>query len=379
MINGTEKGLNGMRFAGLTALLLMVFGSCKEVYKPRLLSSPQSYLVVEGVLVSGGPTLIRISRTTNLETTSVEAERAAQVSVEGKDNSILSLIALGNGYYQSPDAGIKINGEYRLRIVTRGKEYLSDYIKARKTPAIDSVFWRQEEEGLRIMLNTHDATDSTRYYRWEFNETWEVRSYFRSIWIYIKDSNYVRRRSLQEEVSVGWKNDSSKNILIGSTAHLQSDIVFRAPVIFIPAGDERPAERYSIIVRQYALDKPAFGFYELMKKNTEELGTIFDPQPSEVSGNIHCVNDPGEPVIGYITASTMEEKRIFISSQELVRWNFRQNCDVYNVDKHPDTLKKYFGSGYMPIDEKPTYYPGALGKCVDVTVRGASLLKPAFW
>ncbi|RYZ79252.1 MAG: DUF4249 domain-containing protein [Proteobacteria bacterium] len=269
-------GMSWMRAAGCFVLLLAII-SCKEVYKPRLISSPQSYLVVEGVLAVAGPTSIRISRTTDLETSSIEPERSAKVTVEGKDNSTYALAATGNGFYESANLGIATDHEYRLRIITRGKEYVSEYIKARTTPAIDSILWKQETDGLRIMLNTHDATDSTRYYRWEFNETWELKSYFRSVWIYIRDSNYVRRRSFQEDVSLGWKDDSSKNILIGSTARLQSDVVFRAPIIFIPAGDEKLAERYSIVVRQYALDKSAHAFYELMKKNTESLGSIFDP------------------------------------------------------------------------------------------------------
>jgi hypothetical protein len=367
------------RFTGYLALSVLILASCKEIYKPRLISSPESYLVVEGVLTVAGSTTIRLSRTTDLETSSREPERSAVVTVEGKDNSTRVLTAAGNGLYQSPDAGLLVNKEYRLRIVTRGKEYLSDYIKARMTPAIDSIHWRQEPDGVYIVLNTHDANDSTRYYRWEFNETWEVRSFFRSLLIYIKDSTYVRRRSFNEDVSLGWKNDSSKTILIGSTASLQKDIVFRAPVMFIPTGDEKLAVRYSIIVRQYALDKPGYAFYELMKKNTEQLGTIFDAQPSEAKGNIHCISDPAELVIGHITASSVQEKRIFISSQELNRWNFRQHCDVYNVDKHPDSLDLYFGGGFMPIAEESSYYPGALAKCVDVTVRGASLTKPVYW
>ena len=371
-----------------TVVFLIVTVSCREVYKPAVISSPTAYMVIEGVLNVNGPTSITVSRTTGLDIRGFNGELNAQVSVEGKDNISKPLLSNGNGIYSSPNLNLTLNDEYRLRIRTvTGKEYLSEYVKARETPSIDSITWKQESEGLKLFVNTHDVTNNTRYYRWDYDETWEVWSYYVAGWLYIKDSNIVRRILPQEDASVGWTYEFSKNILLGSSASLAADIIFRSPVNFIATGDEKLAVRYSSLVKQYALDKPGYAFYELMKKNTESLGSIFDPQPSEIKGNIKCLDDPKEQVIGYISASTVTEKRIFISNQELASWRYRQDCPGREILNDPDSIRLAFQGSLLPWDVKYSisnpgevgHYISSFARCIDVTRRGASLIKPSYW
>jgi hypothetical protein len=364
----------------LTAFLVVAVLSCKEIYHPKTISSPQFYIVVEGVLNVSGPASVSISRTTTLDNSNFVGEPGAQVTVEGKDNTTRSMQSNGFGIYTSPDLNLHLDNEYRLRIRTsNGKEYLSEYVKARDTPAIDSITWKQEDNGLRLFVNTHDASGNTRYYRWQYDETWEVHSYYDVHLIYISDSNIVRSNFPWEDVSVGWKFDFSNSILLGSSAQLSSDIIGRAPVNFVASGDEKFGVRYSILVRQYALDKTGYAFYELMKKNTEQLGTIFDAQPSEIKGNIRCINDAEEQVIGYISASTITEKRIFVTNHELVIWPFRQNCPTINVRNDPDSIRAVFQAGFLPWKLEGDYYISSFDRCIDVTARGATLVKPSYW
>lgn len=368
---------------------IVVVGSfaCKEVYNPKIISSPESYLVVEGVLNTGaGPTTIRVTRTFKLDDTArLEGERNAQVVVEGKDNTTRQLTMTGNGLYTSPNLNLTINGEYRLRVITaNGKEYLSDYVVARKTPVIDSIGFRQSDEGVQVYVNAHDASNNTRYYRWEYDETWEIRTFYNSVFKYV--NGVVEPRTNADNVSVCWKYDHFSSIILGSTARLQSDIVYRAPLIFIPKGDEKLAVRYSILVRQYALDKQGYEFYEMMKKNTEGLGTIFDPQPSEVKGNIHCTSDPGELVIGYISAASIEEQRYFISRSQLQDWRFVEDCPEIPVKNDPDSIRiAYEGGGsiynavWSNLSGQITFYLFSTLPCVECPARGGSLIRPSYW
>src|SRR6202012_4114028 len=94
-------------------------------------------------------------------------------------------------------------------------------------------------------------------------------------------------------------------------------VVYQNPLTQIPLTSEKVETKYSIIVRQYALTQEAYNFYQNIKKNTEQLGSIFDAQPSQLSGNIHNVTNPNEPVVGYVTVSTVQSKRIFIAHESL--------------------------------------------------------------
>jgi hypothetical protein len=121
-----------------------------------------------------------------------------------------------------------------------------------------------------------------------------------------------------------------------------------------------------------------------MKGNTENIGSIFDSQPNQTVGNIHCVSDASEKVIGYIGAGTTQQQRLFISnSQMMPDWNQPASCA--EIFTHADSLDFYFGGGiYIPFETDPPNSPfpkgwyGASSLCVDCTLSG-SPVKPSFW
>ena len=369
----------------LTVLAVFFFNSCRELYEPPVKSLPDSFLVVEGVLNAGrDSTIIHLSRTFNLaQRATVKTENNAQLIVEGKDNTTALLLGTGNGKYVSANLNLVANHEYRLRIkIAAGKEYLSDYVKAKITPVIDSISWKQDQRGVQIYANTHDPANATTYYRWDYEETWEIHSAFPPQVIY--ENGIIRNRIFpQEDVSICWKDQSSTNILLANSLRLQSDIISEAPLVLIPDANEKLVVRYSILVRQYALEDGAYNFFELMKKNTEGIGSLFNPQPSETRGNIHCTSDPAEFVIGYITASTIETKRKFITATEIPQWGYISYCTSVNVLNNPADIKFNFGSlMYMPYlyhFPPENFYASSTPECVDCTKRGGTTVKPVFW
>jgi len=365
-------------------LIFSVIG-CRQHYDPPIISSGVVYLVVEANLNPQGVTSILLTRSVPLgRGSAIKPELNAQVTVEGRDNSIRPLSSIGNGRYNNSNLGLTIGNDYRLHIKTiDGKEYLSEYVKARKTPVIDSIGYELENKGLRVQAYAHDLTKQTRYYRWDFDETWEIHSTYPSVYIYDVPTKNIRSRVFPaEDVQICFKYETSSTINLGNSTKLQDDIIYKAPVQFIPSESEKLSVRYSILLRQYGMDKEAYNFYELMKKNTEEIGNIFSPQPSEVRGNIRNPNDAKEYVLRYVTASTVEEKRAFI----VIPWNFRQNCNSIDVPDIADSIRFYFGPGAnlipyqytIPPIGKP-YYTGSEKECVDCTTRGGSTTRPSYW
>ncbi len=372
-------------------ILLILFGfftGCRQRYDPPLNSLPNSFLVVEGVLnAAQDSTTVHLTRTFKLEqTATIRTENNAQLTVEGKDNTISSLTETGNGNYVSGNLHLNPNNEYRLRIkTTDGKEYLSDYVKVKLTPPIDSIGWDRSNEGLQIYVNTKDPLNATRYYRWEYEETWEIHSSYFSYFVY--ENGIVRPRQLPaENVYTCWKYNNSSDIILANSNRLQDDIIYKGPITLISPGDERLGERYSILVREYSLEREAYDFFELIKKNTQDIGSLFSPQPSEIRGNIHCINNPAEFVIGYVSVSSIQKKRIFISSAEVPQWGFSflQGCPSVKVALNPDSVKLYFNNfNLVPYDIDPplfpTSYKTSTPDCLDCRVRGGKLLKPSYW
>lgn len=364
-------------------LLAFAFATCRDNYNFPLRETDISLLVVEGVLNAGqGPTTITLSKTLQLsDKATIKPVTKAKLTVEGKNGGTFSLSETGNGNYTNAQLPLVFGQEYRLRIQTSdNKEYLSDYVMARQTPVIDSISWKKKNDGVTIYANTHDANNKTRYYKWDYDETWEIRSYYYAEYQWTSGTNIIRSPGFH---SVCWKYDRSTSINLGSTVQLQSDVVSEAPLIIIPPLSEKLGVRYSIIVRQQSLTKEAYEYLQLMKKNTESLGSIFDAQPSELKGNIKCVTNPGEGVVGYLTSCNTTEQRIFITARE-AGWFFPQDCPSVEVPNNPDSIKSWV-PGYLPFSAANemfgvvTRYNFAPATCVDCVTRGGNLNKPSYW
>ena len=373
---------------------MMLFGQCKEEYDPQIEATTTGLLVVEGFINSGqGPTTIRLSRSVDLEDTTLRPEDGAQLNVEGEDGSNFLLFGNGNGEYSASQLTLYNGVKYRLHIRTsNGKEYVSDYSPVKYTPPIDSITWQRENDGLRLYANARDPQNNSKYYQWKYEETWEFHSAYYNKLQYIIDPVTTFPTSVAYKypdhhddttIYTCWNTLNSSAIILGSTEKLTSDVVY-LPVQYIEPHSEKLSVLYSINLRQYAISQDEYLFLQKMKKNTEQLGTIFDPQPSEISGNIHCVTDPNETVVGYVEITEEQVKRIFISNSQVPDWNYDPGCVFLEIANNPDSIQQY-GIGLMPtLVAKDDLFRGIISfyaatpQCVDCTLRGIHQ-KPDFW
>jgi hypothetical protein len=317
-------------------------------------------------------------------------ETLAKVQLQGRDNSIYNFTEAAGGNYTFTQLNLNASQQYRLYIKTReGKEYASDYVKVKIAPPIDSVRWiRENGGGMQIYVNTHDPKNNTWYYRWTTEETWEFHSVFYTSITYSRDAtnriNGVKWRrpdgQVEPKLFTCWKGENSTSLILGSSARLSVDSIYK-PLIFIPYSSWKLSVLYSLMVKQYALSKEEYEFLAKMKTNSEETGNVFGRQPSELKGNIHCLSNPAEPVIGYIGIANRQEKRIWISRSDVPDWRYSMQCETHDVSR--DSAEFY--SNFTPTS--PTeidafgviqFYVAATPSCVDCTLRGSNV-KPSFW
>lgn len=373
-------------------LISFLIGSCVDPYNPPAVTAPNAFLVVDGFLNGAGASTIRLSRTQNLtDGAKPPAEANATVQVEGENGGRQNFIDQGNGTYTLTDGGLQFGQQYRLRIKTAaGRDYLSDYVTIKQTPKIDSVTWQPADAGVQFHVTTHDPTNSTKYYRWEYEETWEYYSAFYSLIDY-QNKQFVRR---EEDVNHCWRTEKSTGIFVGSSVRLTDDVINKFPLVFVSnSASNRLKFRYSLLVKQYALTDEAFEYWQNLKKNTESLGSLFDPQPFQPIGNIHSVTDPEETVVGYISGYSVEEKRIFVRSGQLpITWRIPtlyESCELDSLPLVPSLEKpsayEMAEMGYVPIDElRPPMGGPVIGYrmstafCVDCRTVGTNV-KPSFW
>jgi hypothetical protein len=378
-------------------ILLLTLTCCRKPYNPPVIASTNSYLVVEGVINSGGDsTIIKLSRTVNLNaqvTTNPVAD--ASIKVESDQNGSWPLIADGRGSYYTPALNLSPAGNYRIHITTSdGKQYVSDYQPIKATPPIDSIGYTVSGSGINLYVNSHDPANNTRYYRWEYNEAWIFHAKYDSQYMLDSATQTIVYRPTSKQVYFCYGNDASTNLLLGSTAKLSKDVVYQSPLTSIPFNSEKLEFNYLIYLKQYALTPEAYTFYLNMQKNTEQLGSIFDAEPSELQGNIHNINNAAEPVIGWISVTNVQTKKAFVTDQVVPSGT----VTTYPADCAADTALYVDKSGSndvlnelidppltaLPIsDINPTGikiigYTYSTLTCTDCTLRG-KIAPPWYW
>lgn len=370
----------------LFALAVSV-ATCRQPYAPPAITTSNRFLVVDGFinLSPNSVTTFNLNRTRNLgdSTTAGIPELNAQISVIGSGGNSYPLTdRLRMGIYTSDSITLDATQQYHIAITTSdGLQFSSDPVPCEITPPIDSIFWRQPND-LTINVSTHDPTGNTHYYRYDYNETWEHDSQLEAIYGVADDTMYAVDSSNQKHRC--WTTDTSANILLANSAALHQDIIDSFNLITLPDGDQKITKVYSILVRQYALTEDAYNFWLLIQKTTQDVGTLFDVQPTQLTGNIHCTSNPAVPVIGYISACTAQQQRIYIAESSLHSWIHNQagfvGCDTVSI---PFSFANPFAYNYPDTNFAPYYFDGsalvlASSVCLNCLLLGGTNIRPPF-
>jgi hypothetical protein len=271
-----------------------------------------------------------------------------------------------------------VGRKYSLHITTNGQNgkrlnYESFPVEMKPVPPIDSLYYEKRilkqngnyppDEGAQVFLNTHSADNSCRFYRWEFDETWEIRVPFT-----VPNSSC-------------WININSSVINVKSTAAITASKVDRFPLNFISNETDRLKYKYSMQVKQYSLSEDEFAYWDKLRNISEQVGGLYDITPSSIPSNIMCIENPGEKILGYFSVSATSSKRVFIKN------NFTGIIDLYS-ECIADTIWK---PGPIPnlgifvwviiVHEMPipAYRVTTFEKgCYDCTVRGTNQ-EPSYW
>lgn len=371
-------------------LCCVAVSSCKDPFSPEVSKNYKDLLVVEGFVNIGGNTQIKVSRSIDLQDSrSTDPEKNATITVEGEDGSLVTGTSMENGLCTLATQNLVLGKKYKVRItLASGKIYETGYLATKATPEIDNISYAVTNKGFQIYADTHDPANATRFYTWDYEETWEVGVPFVSTHEFKNSQVVLRDPGIN--IQRCWTNSKSSSILLGSTARLSEDKITLAPIVYIPGNSVKVARLYSILVRQRGLTKDAYEYLERMKKNTEQIGGIFDAQPSELTGNLVCTSNPADKVLGWISAGTIVEKRIFISHSDKpatgIDWVYRERCDANVIDK--DSLIYYIRANKFIVNEmvfqinpeSPILYKYTMSteECIDCRLQGSNL-KPSFW
>jgi Domain of unknown function (DUF4249) len=367
-------------------ILISLAISCLDPYEIPDTYSGKAYLVVDGFINAGNKTAeVKLSKSVPLnEPTNGTPMIFCDVSVEGANGKMFQLNESTPGVYSAANLDIS-NGEvYKLRIRTGEGEYLSDDVELKKAPLLDSITWKGTLDGVTIYINAHDVSGSTDFYLWTFKEVWEHNTELFSAYSFDSKSATVTQRRPGSYVNLCYNSAISTRVLINSTTANSLDVVSEFPLTFIKRGSRKVSRLYSITVQQRALDEQAYNYWRNLQRSTENLGGLFDPLPSEVTGNVHSVNNATERVLGYFSGGEIQEERLFINFDDLppvLQYVERMSCPLDTIRNQNLALYKNYPLYLVDSYGTPTTlgYTSSAGICLDCRLSGGVLEKPAFW
>jgi hypothetical protein len=364
-------------------LLSLSAAGCITQFVPET-DEDKDILVVEGMITDQPETYtVKLSRSMPLgKKATLKPLTGCTVSVsDDRGNYYLFNESSTAGTYQS-DKSVFIGmagRKYKLHVftnnaTTRHYSYESLPMELISTPPIDSLYYEKVvikekdeysglKEGCQIYLNTHDESGNCKYYRWDYTETWEFRLPYMV-------TNHIC-----------WITNNSNVIKIKNTSVLSENIIRKYPLNFISGETDRLSQKYSLLVNQYSLNEDEFTYWEKLQNVSQDVGGLYDVIPSSISGNIFCVEDPAERVLGYFSVSGKTSERIFIKENIRGLINLYRQCPVDTIfgNKPVPNLNS---SVWVIVDEPYSMPPYKIitdkKYCADCTTRGVTI-KPDFW
>ncbi|MCL2726991.1 MAG: DUF4249 domain-containing protein [Bacteroidales bacterium] len=372
-------------------LLGVITTACITPFTPKGVESDEGSLVIEGDIILNGDTKIYLSLLRALDSPfSITYVTNAQVWVENQHGTTYSgsvkVEPNEPPYYIIDTRILSLDQQYKLCVhLQDGRRYESNFLTPLVTPEIDAIGFMVDDSKTSVdfHVTTHDSNSASRFYKWRYIEDWEIVAHYYTNVYYDRSLRTVRQYATPAPYYYCWRHSKSSTV-VAKTDHLNQNLVYQQRLNTVDRRDDRISYLYSMELLQMSITKEAHSYWSVLKRNTDEIGSIFAPQPTDLHGNIRCITDPGVRVIGFISAGTITTKRIFVTSQEIgIYTPFLCNpmdTALFDGWRTPPTFADYYDYGFRIVgfdiaSGGHEWFPRA---CVECTARGTKN-KPPFW
>jgi hypothetical protein len=181
---------------------------------------------------------------------------------------------------------------YHVEITTKeGKRLFSKPEKLIASPPIKSVYYEYDintvrMEGFDVYLDTEDPVEEKNFYKWE---TVGYFPYSSQCFHIIPSDEYP---------------------LIASDKNTNGNTISRFKIRNVTFNRR---DYYVVEVYQYALSQSAYEFIDNIKTQITSTGSIFDPPPAFIEGNMYNPEDASDIVLGYFVVAGVYRKGVAIN------------------------------------------------------------------
>ncbi|WP_405565992.1 DUF4249 domain-containing protein [Polaribacter sp. Asnod6-C07] len=372
------------------SILLTITNSCIEEFDAAT-EEFEDALVVEATITNQLKYHnITLTRTYSFEEYEPNVETGATITIETSNNNTYNFSEYTSGVYTSTTMFKAEPGlEYTLSIKTQdGKEYISQNTQLTNVASIDKVYAEKVidddgVEGIGLYVDSYDATNNSKYYGYEFEETYKIIAPFWTPDDLILNSSggfSVVPRSQEEQIC--YNTVASKGRLLTNTDLLEEDRISKFLIKFIPNNSISINTRYSILVKQYIQSGESYNYLRVLEEFSSSQSLLSQSQPGFLTSNIYSVNNSNEKVLGFFEVSSISEKRIFFNREDVLDTPYPWVCNIIDPPVNELTtlvrLDRVTLVYEKPAGEDGGPYDVVTRVCGDCTMSGSNI-KPNFW
>jgi hypothetical protein len=307
--------------------LLILLASCEEYYTPKI-DDISGHLVVDALITNDlSKNYVRLSTTRGFYD-ELAPSSVLDATVELVDKNGIRFMGTRSisGTYTFTTVP-EIGNSYKLRIYYQNFAYESEMVTMPPMPEIlnASLVEKVKKEyfsdiygvvtpisfpGNNICIDA-PVTDSLSYYRFSTRSILE--------WNYSPKTPYINGHWAQQ--IFGWNSfyPTNFNIAGPKTFSQASGKIEKHALVWLANEskyflhtDTLASNGWILIVDQFGISKGSFNYHEKLNSQFAADGSLFDPIPDQIYGNIRCVSDSTKIVYGYFDLNSYRQYRYFL-------------------------------------------------------------------
>jgi hypothetical protein len=250
-------------------------------------------------------------------------ETNASVVLKDDAGNQTPMVHTAGGIYESlQDDFVGTPGRaYHIEIdIPGGKKYRSDPVKmpapvtSNTLSRIDFDFFHynfKNPSQFKVYANIQDPADGENYYQW-------------------KSSGFIPRKATGVSCGFGCiKGEYCQQTMIDTALRFFSDQAINGNTITDQLVATAPAYwygRYYIDIQQYSISRETYQFLRQFQEQVTKTGSILDPIPSSIVGNIYNVSDSADRALGYFSVSSVYHHRVVLLPLSLSTFILQQTA-----------------------------------------------------
>ena len=384
------------RIINFLAAALLATG-CIYDFTPDLGEISDHRVVIESDLLIGEVCQVSLTYVMTMGSTTGRTYPSNQIKayLESEDGTVYEGAAVSVGCVSLDLTSAATDTRYRLHVTDNDtqKDYVTDWMDVQKAAVIDELSYIPGDAVMNVGISMH--ANNQKFFRWRYEETWEYHSVYQAAYYYTPKNQlpdteqafYPNGKISEfqdgENIYYCWSKRQSSEILIFSTKEQNDDRFVDLEFHSIAQSDARLSILYYIKVYVSTMSEDAYNYWSNIQTNSDYNGSLFAPNPSEMRGNISCVQSPEDQVLGFIYVSETATADLFIDNYE---------TDFYKANKSsnedPETCEDsaqwgtLYRQGKLPVEmvsDIPEQYSWVSKYCVDCRLLGGTKNKPDFW